>query len=105
MKSEKSDAAVARVRSVLIARGSSLRAWGIAWAARRGAQTPAQLQSGYNTVKRTVERWAGRDDLPRPGTLGAQIMAALRADLGPWVIPAGDDLTKPPAERRQSPRT
>lgn len=70
-----------------------MRAWGFAWGRSRGLTTDIELQNAYNTVKRTVERWAARPDVvSRPGTLAAEIMTALRADLGPYVVP-------PPRER------
>lgn len=75
-----------RIKAALVARDSSLRAWGLAWGRQRGFTDQEDLQNAYNTVRRTVERWAHRPDAPR-GLLGASIMAALRADLGPTVIP------------------
>lgn len=88
-----------RIRAVLAGRGENLRTWAFAWGRRRGLEE-ADLQNEYNTVKRTVERWAHRRDRPRPGTKGAEIMAALRADLGAWVIPSTDDLPRLQAPRR-----
>lgn len=74
------------VRSELVRRGSSLRAWSIDWARRYGAD---EIQAPW-TVRMVVQRWAHRTDAPR-GSMARAIMRDLRADLGPEVVPPLDN--------------
>lgn len=63
-----------KVRSVLVARGTSYAAWA--------------AEHGYNprTVTQSVARWAGRSELPR-GLKTYRILRELSAFIGKEIVP------------------
>lgn len=64
-----------QIMGALRSRGSSLRRWAL------GAGY------GYTSVHRAVQTWAGRTDRRPHGGQAREIMARLRADLGPELVP------------------
>lgn len=64
-----------KILTALTERGSNLGKWA--------------NEHGYKggTVYKSVSRWAGRTDRSPHGGLSRHIMADLRADLGPEVVP------------------
>jgi hypothetical protein len=94
-RSEKSDKArssalpKARIRALLVVRGTSLRAWAVAWARRQGIRDPKELARTYNACRMAVNRWAHRPDAPPdPTSLTARLMADLLAEIGDAQRPA-----------------
>ena len=65
-----------RIYAALRARGTSVPAW-----ARAHGYQP-------RTVYQVIERWAHRTDRPPHGGMARQIIADLRAELGPELVPA-----------------
>lgn len=64
-----------RIRMELARRGATLGRWGIAHG------------FGRDFTYQVVKRWAGRTDKAPRGAIAAQIMAALRRELGPDLVP------------------
>ena len=75
-------AAAKRVRDALLERGSSLGQWADAHGFKR--------ETAYSVVR----NWAGRGRRPLGG-ISRQIIAALRAELGPEILP--EPIPSPPA--------
>lgn len=84
-------AAKARIRALLIVRGTSLRAYAHEWAKAQGIDDPDGLQRVYNAARMTVERWCARPDAPpQPGSLSARFLADLLDAIGdPQRVAAG----------------
>ncbi len=98
-ESENSDAVLRSIRATLAQRGTSLRAWAYDWARANNRPGPAT----YESLKATLKRRLGRGLTPQ-GAVGTQILEALRADLGPRVVPYPRDDPRAQAtapERRQ----
>ena len=100
--SESSDApfrgASHAIRSALIARRSSLRAWARAWAERSGRDP----QASYDLLRMTLRRRVDRG-LPPIGRWGRAMVAALRLELGTEVVPWPEPTTESPADARRRP--
>lgn len=98
--SDISDATL-RVRSALVARGTSLRAWAHAFAARTGRPKRAV----YSSARMALERWGNRTDRAPEGALAREIMDALRAELGADVVhPFGPEAQRVSPKRKRSRR-
>lgn len=98
MSTTNASAIIPKIRAALAARGLTIRSWSIARARRLG-----YLEEGHHSmVAMTIKRWAFRTDAPQ-GAIAAAIMADLRAELGPDVIPPlkpVSDQAKPAPKRR-----
>jgi hypothetical protein len=92
-------AVLARIRAAFGARGQTMRKWSVERARLLGYHE----EGHYSMVVMTIKRWAYRTDAPK-GAISAGIMADLRAELGPEVIPplkaASEGATQPAGRRR-----
>lgn len=73
---------MARIRAGLVARGSSLRQWAHAWAAAHGEAPDAT----YHSLRMAIQRRLNHRRPPL-GPVALRLVRALRADLGPAVVP------------------
>jgi len=87
------------IRSALVARGSSLRQWAYAHALDERLRQEPTYRLLHTTIARRLDR-----GLPPLGDAGARLVAALRADLGPGVVPVFDETTQPAGGRRAAGR-